>query len=260
MIRFVVIIGVLIVALAAIWNEASEFDWRTEAARFSGDELSWKDLAIPGALTESHTFLGDDCRSCHTVVVGIERANCVTCHVAEEALLGRQPTAFHAEVAECSGCHVEHEGNDKITQMDHSYLQLIAGRDPRLGLDFTALESELTEAAKALIDGASVGDDRKLICSNCHGNEDVHLGLFASDCAECHSDKTWDIAGFRHPSPASTECSQCHQAPPSHYMGHFNMVSRSVARKPHSPVEACQDCHQTNAWNDIVNLGYYKHH
>jgi hypothetical protein len=56
------------------------------------------------------------------------------------------------------------------------------------------------------------------------------------------------------------DCAQCHQAPPSHYMEHFRMISVMVAGQPHARVEQCFLCHQTTAWNDIKNVGWYKHH
>ena len=76
-------------------------------------------------------------------------------------------------------------------------------------------------------------------------------------------------AEFRHPSPRSLECAQCHQAPPSHYMMHFEMVSKKVAGLDNEqnnqccgPVQVnqCYRCHQTTAWNDIKGVGWYKHH
>jgi hypothetical protein len=70
----------------------------------------------------------------------------------------------------------------------------------------------------------------------------------------------WAIPEFRHPSPRSTDCAQCHQAPPSHYMEHFHMVSMKVAGKPHARVDQCYQCHQTTAWNDVKGVGWYKHH
>ncbi|MBI3736827.1 hypothetical protein HY256_09975 [Candidatus Sumerlaeota bacterium] len=53
---------------------------------------------------------------------------------------------------------------------------------------------------------------------------------------------------------------QCHQAPPSHYMMHFEMVSMKVAGQEHAEVSQCYLCHQTTAWNDIRGVGWYKHH
>jgi hypothetical protein len=84
--------------------------------------------------------------------------------------------------------------------------------------------------------------------------------LFGKDCAQCHRTDKWTISEFRHPSAQSTDCVQCHQAPPSHYMGHFKMVSQRVACQPHADVRQCFLCHQTTSWNDIKGVGWYKHH
>jgi hypothetical protein len=99
-----------------------------------------------------------------------------------------------------------------------------------------------------------------LDCFACHSNRSPHRDLFGRECMSCHLTTTWKVAGFKHPSPSSVECAQCHQAPPSHYMGHFHMISMMVASQHHARVEQCYLCHQTDAWNDIRGVGWYKHH
>jgi len=94
----------------------------------------------------------------------------------------------------------------------------------------------------------------------CHANDDRHFTLFGQDCAQCHATDRWTIPQFQHPSATSKDCAQCHQAPPSHYMMHFKMISARVAGKPHARVDQCFQCHQTTAWNDILGAGWYKHH
>jgi hypothetical protein len=103
-------------------------------------------------------------------------------------------------------------------------------------------------------------EETALDCNACHANQDPHRTLFGRDCASCHATPAWAIPEFRHPSPLSTDCAQCHQAPPSHYMEHFRMVSMTVAHVEHADVSQCFLCHQTNAWNDIKGVGWYKHH
>ena len=120
-------------------------------------------------------------------------------------------------------------------------------------------------------------DIQALDCFACHSNQNPHRGgtsvgccgrgsansvdsLFGRQCADCHVTTTWKIAGYKHPLPRSEDCAQCHQAPPSHYMGHFEMVSKTVAGQPQAGVEQCYLCHQTDAWNDIKEVGWYKHH
>ncbi|MBX9772632.1 MAG: cytochrome c3 family protein, partial [Candidatus Obscuribacterales bacterium] len=99
-----------------------------------------------------------------------------------------------------------------------------------------------------------------LNCAVCHASQDVHRKLFGADCASCHTTDNWQVAEFVHPSMKSENCASCHQAPPSHSMMHFQMVSMPVAKQHHTKVEQCYVCHQTNDWNDIKGIGWYKHH
>jgi Doubled CXXCH motif (Paired_CXXCH_1) len=99
-----------------------------------------------------------------------------------------------------------------------------------------------------------------LNCAGCHDRRDPHLKRFGSDCAECHGLASWKISGYQHPSSRSKECVQCHQPPPSHFMEHFSMISQKIAGKEHANVDQCFECHNTTGWNDIIDVGYYKHH
>lgn len=233
-------------------------------------ELSWETAVSPGDLSKAHAFLGKDCAACHTANSGVDSAKCITCHADNTALFQQQNTAFHAEIKDCKVCHVEHEGrNSKITRMDHTALSKIglshiaSVRDPKaaVGKQLEAwiamheMKSVLNQAHQSIN-----GHEMALNCATCHTNQDVHRGLMGKDCAACHTTTTWDIATFLHPSINSHNCNECHQAPPSHFMMHFQMVSMKVAGQPHANVQQCYACHQTNDWNDIKAVGWYKHH
>lgn len=243
----------------------------------------WQRQASPGPLSASHASLENRCTACHTAVKGVEAVNCVACHANNEALLQRQPTAFHAHIRTCSQCHLEHQGRHRRpTKMDHRALA-------RFGL--RELSKDTVDSERQRVRGHVLGwikqyrpgqgpkpepghstitpEEMTLDCASCHVNQDRHKKLFGQDCAQCHATAQWTIAAFQHPSPRSTECAQCHQAPPSHYMMHFDMVDKKVAAKANSPanpccadvqVTQCHRCHQTNAWNDIKGVGWYKHH
>lgn len=43
-------------------------------------------------------------------------------------------------------------------------------------------------------------------------------------------------------------------------MDHFSMISQKVADKERARVDECFECHNTTSWNDIVDVGFYKHH
>ena len=259
-------------ALVAALGTAATF----AVFRYRPASAALKQFVSPGPLSMAHAYLGDRCVSCHESYAGVTAAKCTVCHANAERLLGRQPTAFHASVGECAACHVEHQGmNIRPIPMDHVELARIAVR--------TLTRSASTEAASAttlksmetwlrirLPGQFNEGSVREVLnCSGCHSTKDRHLGFFGSDCAQCHATTSWRIVGFRHPAPSNLECAQCHQAPPSHYMMHFDMVSKKVAGQEDDRVAGCcgvanvtqcYRCHQTTSWNDIRGVGYYKHH
>jgi len=237
----------------------------------NGAAHMWYSAANPGALSAAHAQLENDCAACHTPVRGVAPENCIVCHANDSSLLQRQPTAFHAEIGSCSECHLEHQGREKRpTSMDHESLakiglrELAGNPDPasedraasRQINHWLALDSAESEHAKPGLSAMEMSLD----CAICHGNDDRHFGLFGADCASCHGTRAWTIPAFRHPPAKSMDCGQCHQAPPSHYMGHFAMISQKVAGQPHAQVDQCYKCHQTTAWPDIRGTGWYKHH
>jgi hypothetical protein len=193
--------------------------------------------------------------------------------VALVTLLQRPPTAFHANVSSCRECHREHRGlHERPTSMDHGALSRVGLRQLNSNPD---PETEDRLAAAHFLrwinqDGRKVTlepgradltpQEMILNCAACHGSKDRHLGLFGQDCAQCHGSAAWTIPQFRHPSPPSLDCSQCHQAPPSHYMMHFQMISMTTAGVDQAEVHQCFLCHQTTSWNDIKRVGWYKHH
>jgi len=207
------------------------------------DAWLWaRQQALPGPLTTAHARLAEDCASCHTPIRGVQAQACIACHALNGALVARQTTAFHATVSDCADCHVEHGGPSALrAPMDHDLFAEIAARG-------------------AATFGSRAPDGRLLDCSKCHQLQDQHAGLLGSDCAGCHETTVWRVAGYSHPTPRSRDCAQCHEAPPSHYMEHFRMLSARVARQEHASVDECYRCHLTTAWNDIRGVGFYKHH
>ncbi len=235
--------------------------------------VEWQRMASPGDLSQPHAFLSHNCAACHTPVEGATPANCIVCHANDEEILQREPTAFHSDVSSCKKCHSEHQGPAaRITEMDHKalttigFLQLASSGelDEENAATLAKLEHWLDQGSSdypnSLVNPHL--EDRELVlnCTACHQNDDRHFSLFGNDCAACHQTERWTIPEFLHPSPSSMDCAQCHQAPPSHYMQHFNMISAKVAGQPHARVDQCFVCHQTTSWNDIKRVGWYKHH
>jgi len=225
----------------------------------------WGAIAGPGPLSRAHAFLGDECGACHTPVQGVTATGCLVCHATDMPRLAKQSTAFHGEIQACGGCHAEHRGqNTRPIAMDHAVLARIGwgrtGPRPQALGDGIKAMPEFAHLLAGLRGAHPSTDIAALDCQSCHAFRDRHRSLFGADCAACHQTGSWKIAGFLHPSPRSHDCVQCHQAPPSHSMMHFAMVSMPVAGQMHATVEQCFLCHQTDSWNDIKGVGWYKHH
>ena len=226
----------------------------------------YQKTASPGKLSAAHAHLGNNCAACHTPFRGIETAKCIACHANAISVLQRQPTAFHSSVSSCKECHREHQGIEyRPTIMDHEALVQIGRRQLKSGTDShdkaESHHEQFARAQGATVPYADISISEKLLnCVSCHSNDDRHFKLFGRNCASCHATDRWMISNFKHPSPNSRDCAQCHQAPPSHYMLHFKMISQRVAGKHRARVDQCFSCHQTTSWNDIKNAGWYKHH
>jgi hypothetical protein len=221
----------------------------------------------PGPLSPKHAYLANRCTACHEAGVGVTVAKCTPCHATSELLLGRQPTEFHASVKECAACHVEHQQtNIRPLVMDHAVLARVGARtlaraarnDPDSAATLRSLETWLKVKTPAGFDATAAR--QVLNCAGCHDRRDPHFKRFGDDCAQCHALESWTVPGYQHPPAKSKECVQCHKPPPSHLMGHFAMMDQKAAGKEHARVDECFECHNTTGWNDIVDVGFYKHH
>ena len=225
----------------------------------------WRAIASPGPLSAAHAFLNTECESCHTPNQGIAAASCIKCHASEPLLLGKQSTVFHASVQECRGCHIEHQSAAvRPIRMDHSVL-IAAGLRAApavapLGRPDTPGGGITRHFRDRVMGNLSPAHDQMLDCMACHGFRDKHAGLFGQQCADCHMTTTWKIEGYLHPSPKSRECLQCHQAPPSHFMMHFAMMDQGITGEHNASVEQCFSCHQTDSFNNIKGVGWFKIH
>ena len=264
----ILFLAALTFALLALGFFAFSSRHREKTASAILSPVSWQHMVLPGALSQPHAFLENNCAACHTSVKGVEAKNCIVCHADNKTVLQRQPSAFHANITACAACHLEHQGpGPSTTKMDHVALARIGFKElerqpQQAGVDVAAIKRwlEETRVAPQLVPAHLRPEEALLNCATCHQTKDRHRGQFGADCASCHATSKWTIAEYRHPSSASQSCAQCHQAPPSHYMMHFKMISMSVARQEHANVTQCFLCHQTTSWNDIKGAGFYKHH
>lgn len=227
----------------------------------------WQDQVSPGELSTAHAQLASDCSSCHTSVKGISDTKCISCHADNKELLQRQPTAFHTMIGNCASCHTEHQGaHANLRVMNHEALAKIESNL------IAEIDNDSNKQTKYIISSAhplTSTLEAQLDCASCHSTKDKHVGLFGKNCASCHATTQWTIPNFQHPSVKSVQCASCHQAPPSHFMEHFEMVDKTTVAQGNGEalrfsevvqVNQCYVCHQTTSFNDIKGVGYYKHH
>ncbi len=111
--------GLVVVATAVIGMQAS----------VTGP-IVWGYLVNPSPVSQPHEFLETSCSACHTSGTGVEASNCIVCHANDEALLQREPTAFHGDIKSCKECHAEHLGRiERPIIMDHVAMARIGLRE-----------------------------------------------------------------------------------------------------------------------------------
>ncbi len=217
----------------------------------------WQSAVQPGLLSAAHAFLNTKCESCHTPNRGVEASACLGCHTYAPELLAKEDTAFHATARQCADCHLEHQGGDRPIRMDHAALLALgaAGRPNEAGREASAtLQRVLEEAMAALGSSArplKPDQAARLDCSSCHAAQDPHRSRLGTTCQSCHGIADWHVEGWRHPSPRSTDCAQCHQPPPSHAGEHFLMRAQRAAVRPPTSIEQCYLCHKTNSFRSV---------
>ncbi len=254
---------VLVGALALLWYAQPDDAAIKQLA-------AWQRLASPGDLSAAHSRLEGDCGACHTAVTGASRTKCIACHATEERLLIWPELTVHASVRDCRACHSEHLGASAFsTRMDHVALAtmglgLLASGESEAGRSAAQHLSSWIAESPAGKDGGKESRvapaEAVLQCATCHAESDAHRGMFGSDCGACHGTRGWVIPEYRHPSNTSSDCAQCHRAPPCHSTPHFKRVCATVAGEPNAEVRDCHSCHQVTAWNNIEGVGWYQSH
>lgn len=230
-------------------------EWRTSDSQ---TRMLWQQAVAPGALSQSHASLSKNCVACHTQLKGVEAGKCIACHADNLALLQRQPTAFHANIQTCIGCHVEHQGTVRMpTSMDHALLAKLGHKQLNVATLNEGLSLEDIETAVKLLDKtprtvtqaplASAQSSNKQMSGDSNMSAETKIAVeppslpelpvnhprFSAvesslNCVSCHATKD------RHQGLLGTNCVQCHAT---------TQWTVSEFRHPSPRSTNCAQCH-----------------
>lgn len=189
-------------------------------------------------LTGKHAEL--DCAQCHINARGLADLaaapqDCYICHHQDDAHGGQFGT-------DCAACHNPSDWKD--ADFDHSLS------------NFPLTGAHVNVACESCHAG---GQFRGLdtACIGCHAEPVFHAGLFAADCAGCHSTTSWSPAAFneQHTFPLNhgdaATCATCHPAGLIDYTCYgCHEHNEAEVRSKHldegmSNFQNCMECHPT---------------
>lgn len=196
-------------------------------------------------LRGSHTKVA--CSGCHAgQVYEFAEKTCVSCHKAADVHSGKNGK-------QCDTCHSVDRWEKRI--FDHSKT------------DFPLVNKHLEIPCRACHSNGVVEDTTSSACSNCHKNDDIHLGRNGDRCETCHRTTGWPNVQFDHGkethfpltgSHMKAACTQCHSGALSDPLPR-DCASCHAADDIHKTAEmsVCATCHITQAWK-IINR--FDHH
>lgn len=187
-------------------------------SRAEAQVLNIERLIMPGPVIEAHASIEESCDSCHAAnETDSQDALCGSCHVdvQEDRATGRgfhglHPVAFDSE---CFSCHQEHEGRDAQA------IQFEPATFNHLFTDFPLDGAHEQVACTDCHASGATFREAEEQCSDCHGNDDVHMGVLGTSCESCHVSSGWEAVAFDHsttmfPLQAGHEqadCIDCHR-------------------------------------------------
>jgi hypothetical protein len=198
-------------------------------------------MITPGTTIQAHEEVANDCFACHTPFAGATADKCIDCHKVDEIGLmttkgvsiakEKKNVRFHQQLVEsdCVACHSDHKGVQPfrpISRFSHNLLK-----------------SELQKQ-----------------CNSCHNKpkDSLHRKLKA-ECSQCHTQKEWKPATFRHRSldPAELkQCESCHDKPKDkkhrkfksncnvcHGYDDWEATHFKHSKLPPAELKQCESCH-----------------
>lgn len=249
----------------------------------------------PGDLAEPHAFIEGmkNCLKCHELGAGPSITKCLDCHkeiaLGIDKKHGYHHIAVTVEGTHCAKCHNEHAGRDfqlifwpdGMNAFDHKKTgwELLGKHASVKCRDCHKPEfvTKDLEQYQPDIDLKRTFLGLEARCLDCHFDE--HRGQLAKACENCHNNDGWkpaptfdhDKAKFRLTGKhRDVKCEKCHptvKAPRERdTRGKKTLVKYTglalACSGCHDDVHkdkfgtACDDCHRTSGWQEIVNKDF----
>ncbi len=161
------------------------------------------------------------CRDCHTGgSFRLDSSGCTDCHLSYQSqFVTGHVAAFGSG---CLGCH---DGKDRYSRGRFSH--------DSTGMPLANAHQRL-ECAACHLGARTPADFRKASteCLSCHRSDDKHGGRYGTDCATCHTTRTWKGATFDH-GRTTAACVGCHRSDDKHGARYGT---------------DCASCHTTRTW------------
>lgn len=188
------------------------------SSRADAQVINIERLVMPGPVISAHASVEESCDSCHSADEAVSQdVLCGSCHVEvfTDKTGGTGFHGIHPEASDdsCFSCHQEHEGRDAAAvQFEPEAFNHIFTDFPLDGAH------EQVECINCHVSDALYRDATEQ-CSDCHSNDDVHMGVLGESCESCHASVSWDAVEFDHsttmfPLQAAHEeaaCIDCHR-------------------------------------------------
>lgn len=192
------------------------------------------------------------CTTCHTnpEPLQVTDASCQTCH--ETAVPDFMSNHVNLFGAACQDCH---DGLDSMATFDHADVWALAG------------QHAVIECTACHADQVFQGTPQE--CVACHAEPEIHLGIFGTDCANCHTANAWLPAQLRqhnfpldHGDQGTLECTACHTS--TSYTNYDCTTCHehdvAIVQKEHDELNitqtelfACAVCHPTGTEDEAKN-------
>jgi hypothetical protein len=176
-----------------------------------------------------------------------DSSECVDCHrTADLAFMDSHLTQFSEQ---CLSCH---DGSGNMANFDHNLVWVLEGKH-------TLLECTACHANQVFRGTATE-------CVACHPEPTLHVGLFGTDCAACHTAQAWQPARLTHHTfplghgdEGEIACETCHVTVYTQYTC-YDCHAHDPAETEHkhleegiSPAELpdCVQCHPTGREGEV---------